>query len=476
MSTLSWHIEQRKIYDLKVWEENPRFMSDKDRADLDLSLKRFDYVEVVIINTDNRIIGGHQRIDRLLAAGKGEDIIDVRVPNRKLNNKEFKELAVRLNKNRGQWDDDKLEALFNTEELKNWGFDEMELEKIFHIKTDTDVIVQSLQEKFIIPPFSIFDSRQGYWQDRKKLWNSLFDSQETREEVELIAKSGQSPAIYHLRNKMRTRLKRDPEWDEILEEAKKRGLHTYSGASTFDPVLTEICYKWFCPQDATILDPFAGGSVRGIVAGILGLNYTGIDLREEQVSANFKQWLRLNNRNSAGVNWLVGDSNEALKYVDGEHDFIFSCPPYHDLEQYSDDPADLSNMSYSDFLTVYRSIIEKSVARLKENRFACFVVGEIRDEKGFYRDFVGDTVQAFKDAGMEYYNEIILINVAGSLPVRIGRQFGGYRKVGKIHQNVLVFYKGDPKKIKTEFPEINAEKYLQELNYQPNITLSVVDD
>ena len=109
-----------------------------------------------------------------------------------------------------------------------------------------------------------------------------------------------------------------------------------------------------------------------------------------------------------------------LDEIQEQYDFVFSCPPYHDLEEYSDDPADLSNMTYDDFLNVYRSIIQKSVSKLKDNRFACFVVGEIRDEKGMYRDFVGDTVQAFRDAGMEYYNEIILINVAGSLPIREG--------------------------------------------------------
>ncbi len=60
-------------------------------------------------------------------------------------------------------------------------------------------------------------------------------------------------------------------------------------------------------------------------------------------------------------------------------------------------------------------------------------------------------------AGAKYYNEIILINVAGSLPVRINRQFQGGRKVGKMHQNVLVFYKGDPKAIK-EFGEVQVQK------------------
>jgi hypothetical protein len=108
---------------------------------------------------------------------------------------------------------------------------------------------------------------------------------------------------------------------------------------------------------------------------------------------------------------------------------------------------------------------------LKQDRFACFVVGDVRDKR-FYYNFVSDTIQAFKDAGMEYYNEIILVNVVGSLAVRVRRQFNGGRKVGKMHQNVLVFYKGDPKKDKKKtILELNLGEDLEELNNQPNIAL-----
>lgn len=311
----------------------------------------------------------------------------------------------------------------------------------------------SLKDSFIFPPFSVLDTRSGVWQDRKRKWLELgFNSQETREDVELIAKSGQSSGIYELRNKMREMLQREPDWDEILDYAKKKGMHVYEGASIFDPVLCELSYRWFCPEGGRILDPFAGGSVRGVVAGILGYPYVGIDLRAEQVEANRKQAEVLKLQD---VTWVCSDSNEALDKVYVAPDFVYSCPPYADLEKYSEDPKDLSNMKYEDFKDVYFSIIKKSVAQLKDDRFACFVVGDVRDKKGFYYNFVSDTIQAFKDAGMELYNEIILVNTVGSLAIRVRRQFNGGRKVGKMHQNVLVFYKGDPKKIKENFPEFN---------------------
>lgn len=138
----------------------------------------------------------------------------------------------------------------------------------------------------------------------------------------------------------------------------------------------------------------------------------------------------------------------------GEYDFLFTCPPYADLEVYSDLPEDISNMPYDDFLTAYKKIIAESVKMLKNDRFAVIVVGDVRDKKGFYRDFLGDTKTAFKECGAQLYNELILKNVAGTGAVRADKVFSNGRKVIKIHQNVLVFYKGNPKHIKDNFGRV----------------------
>jgi DNA modification methylase len=128
---LLWHIEKRKVSDLIAWDKNPHTMNDKERANLSKSLDKFDYVEVVIINTDNRLIGGHQRLKDFISKGKHNELIDVRVPNRKLTEKEFEELAIRLNKNRGHDDEALLKQFFAADDLKDWGFDEQELNNIF---------------------------------------------------------------------------------------------------------------------------------------------------------------------------------------------------------------------------------------------------------------------------------------------------------------------------------------------------------
>ena len=426
------------------------------------------------------------------------------------------------------------------------------------------------------------------------------------------------------------------------------GSVSVTGTSIFDPVLCELVYRWFCPKDGKILDPFAGGSVRGIVAAYLGYDYTGVELRQEQVEANQSQleiiskpivkqeahnddkvtitisskWANhkfnccvdyiksqcrgrccegadrilisllpeevliqeaagyktheglllanpetgkcphkqtdglcavhgtklkpfgcivspftLNNSDTLIIRnrysmmkchgegepayrvfkasldlilgeeqsdeicskldggsgdieatiaketynkikyldslkhnmliipdaeqkmplWIIGDSKDIDIIAKGEYDLIFSCPPYYDLEVYSDQQGELSAIpDYKDFIGVYRGIINKCVSMLKDNRFACFVVGDIRDKKGYYRNFVADTIEAFQDAGALLYNDAILITAVGSLPIRVGRAFQSNRKLGKTHQNVLVFYKGDPKNIKAIYGDVEC--------------------
>lgn len=217
-----------------------------------------------------------------------------------------------------------------------------------------------------------------------------------------------------------------------------------TGTSIFDPVLCETQYLWFTRTGDYILDPFAGGSVRGIVAVELGRHYCGIDLRMEQVGAN-----RANAEDCCtGENptWVCGDSTEIDTLAAGEYDFIFTCPPYGNLEKYSDDPHDISNMDDAAFDMTYAEILRKAVAMLRPDRFACIVVGNYRDKRGYLRDLCGLTVAAMEQAGARYYNDFIFVTPNGSLPLRAGKAFQASRKMGRTHQYCLCFVKGDPKK------------------------------
>ena len=217
-----------------------------------------------------------------------------------------------------------------------------------------------------------------------------------------------------------------------------------TGTSVFDPVLCELVYRWFCPPGGRVLDPFAGGSVRGIVASRLGRPYTGIELRPEQVLANQEQASRICDDPMPG--WIQGDSSVELDRLDDQFDLVFTCPPYADLEEYSDDPRDISNMPHDKFLSVYKEIIRKAALRLKGDRFFAVMIGDARDKRGFYYGLPWRTVQFMWDAGLQLYNEAVLVTAVGSLPVRVRKQFEGNRKLGKTHGNLLIGIKGDPKK------------------------------
>lgn len=307
----------------------------------------------------------------------------------------------------------------------------------------------ALAARFGIPPFSVLNAREGWWQERKAAWLSLGIKSEVGRGENLLKMSD-------------TMLEPDPEKRAAMQEARERrtvpaGLAfgkvtphpgaggAPSGTSIFDPVLCELAYRWFCPRGGLVLDPFAGGSVRGVVASRVGRRYVGFELRPEQVEANRAQADEIIHAEAMRPQWIEGDSRLTISAQDDlAADFVFTCPPYGDLEVYSNDAADLSTMAHEEFLAAYRAIIAAAIARLRSDRFACVVVGDFRDGDGLYRNFVSDTIAAFEAAGARLYNEAILVTAVGTLAIRAGKQFAHSRKFGKAHQNVLVFVKGDP--------------------------------
>lgn len=285
----------------------------------------------------------------------------------------------------------------------------------------------------MIHPFSILDTRTKEWKDRKNWWITNYKIQS-----ELGREKTDSKTMF---------------WD------------TDSNVSIFDAVLCELMYNWFLPNGGNVLDPFAGGSVRGIVAEELGYKYTGIDLSDKQIQANKIQ--------SNKPNWIVGDSNQVLDIIEDKYDFIFTCPPYHNLEVYSDNPSDISNMTYEQFLTSLNSILSKSVSKLNDNRFFAIVISEIRDTTttrnykiGKYKGFVPSVIEMCEEMGLSYYNDMILYNSQHQASRVAKTYFDRNRKIASVHQNVLVFVKGNPDiaTIEIEGGEpmclVNGKKYL----------------
>jgi ParB-like chromosome segregation protein Spo0J len=456
--------ERWSVAKLEPDARNARTHSEAQIAQLAASLKEFGWTTRVLVQPDGKIIAGHGRI--LAAHSLGWDAAPVIIADGWSDEqiRRYMLLDNQIALNAG-WDSALLKL--ELESLRSLGvdigalaFSEDELAKILGVARPSGDAHPKLADRFLIAPFSVFNAREGWWQDRKRAWISIgikseLGRDDAKEGIRLGTKNNSRSAAPGGSK----RVARYENGERIT------GLVSDSDVSIFDPVLCEIAYRWFAPRAGMVLDPFAGGSVRGIVAAKLGLRYRGHELRSEQCAANEAQRAAILGSGDSGIEWIAGDSRKTLapskgKKPKAEADLIFTCPPYADLERYSDDPADLSTMKWEDFEDAYFEIIQLACAQLKADRFAVCVVGEVRGKNGAYYNFVSSSIEAFRRCGLDYYNEAILITAVGSLPIRAAEGFSKSRKLGKTHQNILVFCKGDPKKAAAACGEVDVEDAL----------------
>jgi DNA modification methylase len=495
-------IEMRALDEIQPYADNARIHSPEQIQELAASIEAFGFNAPILLDKHGTIVAGHGRLEAARILGMS------RVPTITLQHlSDGDRRAYTIADNKLALNSSWSVELLKTEieylktidlDLDLLGFSRMELTELIpdlfsrDREPDAEASFDSdpswepplsansaeiqpgkkLTETFLVPPFSVLDARQGYWKQRKQAWLGLGIKSEIGRGENLLQMSdtmlepdeerrnfmrdlkengtnaasveGKIPGYYYKLNAGMTK-------EEIVDEFLASGSNIKAGTSIFDPVLCELAYRWFSPKRGVVLDPFAGGSVRGIVAAKLEREYIGIDLRKEQVDENYRQADEILADDEMDPSWICDDSRNLTEIMNErglQADLVFSCPPYADLEVYSEDPKDLSTLEYEEFREAYSLIIYKAVQNLKNDRFACFVVGEVRekDRQGFYRNFVVDTIQAFEKAGARFYNEIVLVTSVGTLAMRAGRTFTASRKIGKTHQNVLVFCKGDPVK------------------------------
>ncbi len=411
-------IEYVDKQELKPYANNAKVHTAEQIEQIKRSIAEFGMNDPIAVWHDNEIVEGH---GRLLALMEMDDVTQVPIIRLdEMTDEQRRAYMLVHNKLTMNTDFDvdlldiELDNILDID-MAEYGFDLTDA----GIGFDSDTDHASLNDRFIVPPFDIFDGRQGYWLDRKRMWN------------EKIGDLGQARS-----------------------DAKAYSIETVkSGTSILDPVLSEVILKWFTPNDTSFcFDCFAGDTVFGYVAGTMGHTFTGIKLRQEQ--ADF------NNERTDGLDcvYICDDGRNVAKHIDeGSQDLLFSCPPYYDLEVYSDDPNDASNQpTYEDFYKILDDAFTDAIKCLKDNRFAVIVVGDIRDKKGAYYNFPNDIIQTFTRNGLVLYNNIKLLTPLGTAQIRASKYMKS-RKVAHVYQDVLVFYKGDIAQIKAEFKEIGAE-------------------
>lgn len=420
-----WDIER-----LRPYEKNARTHTQQQVEQIAASMVEFGFTNPILVDEADGIIAGH---GRLMAANHlGMHRVPV-VHLTHLTPAQKRAYIIADNQlalNAG-WDAEILEA-----ELRSLGNDGFDLSVIGF--TDDELAAMLPKEDgtgsgsnglvnhgaliaaFGVPPFSVLDTRQGYWQERKADWLQRVGNLSATKEMVLTG--GRESLVSSINE----------------------------GSSNFDPVLAELMYRWFNVPGGRILDPFGGEQTKGVVAGELGYKYQAVEFRQDQVDVNRKAVAGYR-----GVEYACGDSNNISKLItDREFDFVFTSPPYYDLEVYSKD--DMSALgTYEGFMAQYENIFSQCVDMLGNNRFLAVKVGEIRDKKGGqYRNFVGDNIAMFMRLGLHYYNDIVLVAPAGTAQLRANKSMIN-RKVVKLHQNVLVFFKGDLKQIKNIFPAMH---------------------
>lgn len=140
MIDLFWTTSKRIVRSLTAFSQNPRFLTREQAKQLRASIEKFGFVEIPVIDLDGTILAGHQRISMLMSMGRGDEEIDVRVPNRKLTPDEFKEYNLRSNLNTGSWDYDILATGdWENDKLIEFGF----TEEMLGLKVSDEVVEET---------------------------------------------------------------------------------------------------------------------------------------------------------------------------------------------------------------------------------------------------------------------------------------------------------------------------------------------
>lgn len=438
--------KKQKITNVKEYHKNPRHITDDRKRELEKNMLELGDISGIVhdLNT-GEIISGNQR-SKIINLEECEVVIseEYKEPTKQgtvaighviWQEQKFNYRAVRWNDAQrekanitanaltGYWSHEILAEEWQDVDLLKWGIPEQDVKALQVKESKKQEAHRKLTERFIVPPFSVLDSRKGYWMQRKKAWKEIIQDQgESREGT--LSKG-----------------------DNIINNIN-------DGVSILDPVMAELVSYWYGIEGGNAFDTFAGDTVFGYVAASYKMKFKGIELRKEQAD--------INNRRvkAAGLNakYVCDDGqNVAKHFKPNSQDLYFSCPPYFDLEVYSELDNDASNQaSYTEFLQILDNSFAGAYKALKENRFAVIVVGDIRDKKDAYRLFVDDIRRMWNSYGAILYNEMIYVEPVGTLPQRLGR-FMKNRKVGKCHQNILVFYKGEPKEIKNTYKELEYD-------------------
>lgn len=210
--------------------------------------------------------------------------------------------------------------------------------------------------------------------------------------------------------------------------------------SKFNPTVAENILNFWSEPNDIILDPFAGRT-RALITSLKDRKYIGFEISKKAVDV-IKDLIKENKKDiKISPTIYHDDSFNMDDYNLPKVDFIFSCPPYFNLEKYESCNGQLSDIKkYSQFLERYEQILNKSVQYLKKDKYCALVIGDFRI-RGKFHTFHIDTINLMEKLGMKLHDIVILQSVTWDFAVR---RFGGIKKhkmTAKVHEYLLVFKK-----------------------------------
>lgn len=223
---------------------------------------------------------------------------------------------------------------------------------------------------------------------------------------------------------------------ELQEGTKMNLLGSKYTTSIFNPHLAQMIISAYAPIGARIFDPFAGGGTRGFVSSAMKHEYFGIEIRQNEVD-------RLKARMAEIGTYFEVVCGDSRNYpIDtSAFDFSLTCPPYYDLEIYSDIEGDMSNVqTYGQFTGMLRDSIKTTYKALKQGSLSVWVVGNFRDKRGDLRHFNGDFVRLATECGFRLHDELIFWGASNVAFQRSG-QFVANRRSVRVHEYIIILIK-----------------------------------
>jgi len=296
-----------------------------------------------------------------------------------------------------------------------------------------------------------WNSVKGDWLRMKKEWNLKIEAAGEKYGVENPKFASRDGAWQGKQGMSNIVLSHNKIVDgEIIHDTKK----SFNGnVSVLDPVACEAILRFFMPTEGKrVYNPFGGGVQFGFITGSYGYEYISSEIRQNQCDAN-----NIICQDLDSAKWIKSDSS--TYEPEGMFDLCFTCPPYYKVEKYIDydgviPEGELNNIpTYEEFRELLFAGYKKAIAALKDDRFFIVMTGDSRDKNGAYYGCEAEHEIFFKEQGLHIYNKIVYLECEFTRLAHAKRTLN-YRKFPKREQKIIVFYKGDMKKIKDNFPPI----------------------